>query len=384
MTNYQASVGLRHRLADQLTASGDLRSDAWRTAVETVPREIFVPQYFRFHPMADKPATWDPVTVGGELVLAEIYSDDSLVTQLDGSRRPVDTEGRVTGTPTSSATMPSLVVRMWEHLLVDDGNQVLEVGTGSGYSTALGCARLGDAHITSVDVDADLTSAARSALTAAGYHPRLNTLDAVRAVPAPPQGGYDRIIATCSLRSVPRSWIAASSAGAVILLTLTGWLDAAALIRLKVGDDGTATGHLIDDPATFMPARAHAAPGLGEFATAAYNDQTRPTKLNARILHERVPRLLMQLSAPGLQHATSGTAKESTNYFVDITDGSYAVLTADEIRQGGPQRIWDTIEQSLDIWREAGSPGVDAFEVRIDADGEFVMLGSHRWRLPTA
>jgi hypothetical protein len=167
-------------------------------------------------------------------------------------------------------------------------------------------------------------------------------------------------------------------------MTLTGWLDAFALVRLKVGEDGTATGHLIDDPATFMPARVHAAPGLGQFSATADNDETRSAKLTSSILGERIPHLLMQLSVPGLQYATSGADDQPTDYFVDVADGSYAVLTAGQVRQGGPHRIWDTIEQSIDNWREAGSPSVDAFKVEIDAEGEFVVLGNHRWRLPDA
>lgn len=381
MSGYQSSQALRRRLADELAAGGHLRSAGWRAAVESVPREIFVPDYFRFQPMTDKPAAWYPVHADGcEGALAEIYSDDSLVTQLDGTRRPGDVGGPVTGTPTSSATMPSLVVRMWEHLLVDDGNEVLEIGTGSGYSAALGCARLGDDLITSVDVDDSLTAAAGHALATAGYKPRLGTLDAVRAVPEPTRNGYDRVIATCALRGVPRSWIA--RAGALILVTLTGWLDASALVRLEVTGEGYAAGHLLDDPATFMPARVHAAPGISEISATADNEETRATTLEPGSQSERIPRLLMQLAVPGVQHAISGLDDEPIDYFVDVTDGSYAILAGGEVRQGGPNRIWDNFEHSIDVWREAGAPDITAFAVQIDPDGEFVALGDHRWRLP--
>ena len=37
----------RLRLAEKLVSSGDLRSTEWRKAVESVPRETFLPQYFR-------------------------------------------------------------------------------------------------------------------------------------------------------------------------------------------------------------------------------------------------------------------------------------------------------------------------------------------------
>ncbi len=55
-----------------------------------------------------------------------------------------------------------------------DGADVLDVGTGSGYGTALLARRLGAQHVTSIDVDDYLTSAATCRLAEAGLDPKDN------------------------------------------------------------------------------------------------------------------------------------------------------------------------------------------------------------------
>ncbi len=57
------------------------------------------------------------------------------------------------------------MARMLEALEVADGMRVLEIGTGTGYNVALLCHRLGDANVTTVDIDPSLVVHAQKALT---------------------------------------------------------------------------------------------------------------------------------------------------------------------------------------------------------------------------
>jgi protein-L-isoaspartate O-methyltransferase len=81
------------------------------------------------------------------------YSDRTLVTRLGSLHadhaRPGD---HPNGRPTSSATQPGLVVAMYRHASITDDSHVLDIGTGSGYGTALLTARLGNRPVTSIDV----------------------------------------------------------------------------------------------------------------------------------------------------------------------------------------------------------------------------------------
>ncbi|MGW7681450.1 methyltransferase domain-containing protein [Kribbella sp. NPDC054772] len=380
---------LRERLADQLAGSGDLRTAGWRAAVEAVPREVFVREYFRHSARPDGVPLWEPVTLDlaavSETSLLEVYADESLVTQVDGAVRPADVSSPLTGMPTSSATMPSLVVRMWEWLLVEDTSTVAEVGTGSGYSTALACERLTSERVTSMDVAETVVGAARTALTDAGYSPRLAVGDALDGLPTPPPGGYDRVIAACSLRRLPECWIEATRPGGQILLTLTGWLHASALARLQTTGPSSAEGRLLDDPASFMPARREVAPGLTDIRTGGSDEHRSTTSLSPAILDEAMGRFLGQLAVPNVQHARSAAGREPVDYLVDVTTESYATVAADgSVVQGGPIRIWDAVEASVRSWRDAGSPGISEFTVVVDPAGQYVGTKAEprRWRLP--
>jgi protein-L-isoaspartate O-methyltransferase len=142
----------------------------WRPLVAALPRHVFVPRWWE----RDEPAGWTvrdgPASVPDWLATA--YSDRSLVTRVGtvhaDHARPGD---HPPGRPTSSSTMPGLVVAMYRHATVTGDCDVLDVGTGSGYGCALLAARLGDRHVTSIDVDEYLAQAAAERLDAVAGTP---------------------------------------------------------------------------------------------------------------------------------------------------------------------------------------------------------------------
>src|SRR5690606_39324965 len=89
----------------------------------------------------------------------------------------------VAGAPTASATLPSLLVRMFRHAEIEDQSHVLDVGTGSGYGAALLAARLGDEKVTTVDPDSYLVAAAADRLDRAGFRPKTLMADATWSLP---------------------------------------------------------------------------------------------------------------------------------------------------------------------------------------------------------
>lgn len=233
----------RRALVRDIVADGGLTDPAWRAAFEEVPRHLFVPYYFAVRAGAYE-RLWceDPDPVRRARWLRGAYEDGPLATRVRD------------GHLLSSSSQPSLMARMLEELDVRDGHAVLEIGAGTGYNAALLSHRLGDDLVTTVDLDPEITESARSHLAAAGYHPAVITGDGARGCPE--RAPFDRIIATCTLPSIPFDWLPQCRPEARILAPLS-----TGLIALRVRDDAhgrTAEGHFLRTSAYFVPLRGGA------------------------------------------------------------------------------------------------------------------------------
>lgn len=372
-------IAARTALHDRLTAELPLGAE-WAAAVRSVPRErfltggVFLPD--------DRTSRWRPVTPDGlpPAEWAELaYSDQSLVTQLDGALTPDRATGTVTGFPTSSSTAPATVVGMLEALEVRDGHRVLEIGTGTGYSTALLCHRLGEDSVTTVEADPDLARRADEALEGAGYSTWTVADDGLLGHPA--RAPYDRTIATCAVRRIPYAWLRQTTPGGIVLATVGSWAYGTGLAKVVVAEDGTAEGR-ITGPSSFMPAREQAAaPLAGSLAArAAHADSVRPARVPPGLLAEWMPAFLAQLAAPSAQLIKSFSEATEKVYLFDTERESFAELTPEGdgwvVRQGGPVALWDAIEAAVTGWWQAGEPGIDEVRLRVTREAHTYWIGT--------
>ena len=339
-------------------------------------------------------AAWEPVIpeVADENEwLSLAYQNKTWVTQLDENIRPGDAAGKtLPGNPTSSSTLPGLVVAMLEDLELDNDSNVLEIGTGSGYSTALLCDLIGSENVVSVEADQQISADAARAIRTAGFSPNLVTANGLEGYAA--AAPYSRIIATCSVRNIPQAWIRQATPNAIVLTTISGWQYGSGYAKLTVNADGTASGRFLPETYSFMLARPHMPPPVNlsnaqRLATSA----SRPARITFDSLHDWTARFIGQLASPNAQYAARKIADgPMIEYLIDPISGSVASLTphedgTPEVREAGPFALWSQIEHAIISWQQIGSPGIEQFRIEITTDCHRVYVAEHEslsWALP--
>lgn len=379
----QLADELNQALITQLENAGKLTTPAWRAAFEAVPRHVFVPQFTL------------PDNLGGRVLtvadrsqrkewLSAAYHNEALLTIFD--------EHDIV---TTSCSAPAVVAIMLESSQASEGDTVLEIGTGTGWTAALLSHRLGTTAVTSVDINPRCVAEARERLDGLGLDPVLAVTDGYLGYAE--RAPYDRIIATASLRKVPPAWFRQVRQGGTILTDLRGDF-AGNLARLTVESDGSAHGRFLPETVNFMPLRSEEyllqeLPDLASRAVSASGEDRR-TELDPAALRKRSFGFLAQLTMPGTR-AGRIRIKGGPMYFclTDPHSESWARVQIDpgttdtnrHVTQGGGRRLWEELEAAHELWTSLEQPSPEEFTIRVTIDGDqIVSLPStdRRWRLP--
>lgn len=148
----------------------------WREAMLAVPREAFAPETGFAYPEVGSRYPIDRQARPDEWRNA-VFSDTAIITQrADGQGDPAD---EATGQASSSLSAPGVAFAFLSLLSpLAAGNRVLDIGTGTGYTSAVIAARVGEENVTTFEVDPDVSAQAVTNLKAAGFAPHVFVGDA--------------------------------------------------------------------------------------------------------------------------------------------------------------------------------------------------------------
>ncbi|QSB12859.1 methyltransferase domain-containing protein [Natronosporangium hydrolyticum] len=379
-------------LAKDLTDIGAIRDPDWAVTFAATPRHVFVPRFYQMDEFNQPRTLVDSAdSVEQDRPLETIYSDQVLVTHyqvLDG-KMP---DGQEIRTATSSASMPSIVATMLDRLTVQVGQRVLEIGTGTGYNAALLANRLGDEHVTSIEVEPETAAEAAEHLHTAGLRPALVVGDGAAGHPA--RAPYDRIIATCAADRIPSAWIDQLADGGIIVAPLAvGGM----LVVLHKTSLGTVSGRVDAQPVGFMPLRPagqHMPDGwVADIPNTRLEHHT-TTCVEPQAWADPNFQLWLGLHRPGMQtslwlddaggYYASGVYTATGRATVDYTAGASGdwPVTQDS------ERVWDTVEAAWVTWQQHGRPDRTRIGITAQVDGDqYAWIddqdGPMRWPLPT-
>ncbi|MFJ8386247.1 methyltransferase domain-containing protein [Streptomyces sp. NPDC094438] len=370
-------------LADKVTAN----APGWHSAVSATPRHLLVPQWWERIPNSPL-EEWERIAPEkrSKEHLEAAYSDKTLVTRVGPLHADhAQSDEKATGSPTSSSTLPGLIVSMLHRLDLKPGHKTLDVGFGSGYASALMCARAGDENVTSVDVDTYLVQVGRDRLAEFGRNPRVEAIDATGPLP---DSEYDRIMATVSVRPVPATWLQALRPGGKLITTIA---HTALLITAEMGKDGVARGSVQPDPATFMETRREAdyPPKLNSVFASARDrdgeDVRTPDGPIPDLWQEWPLRWLYELNSPGTETRAIIDGEGRRIVWLLSDDGSWARAEEAEeadnskVHQGGPRRLWDDLERVRRKWEENNRFSLHSLTVALSPDGSTLTAPDGKW-----
>jgi protein-L-isoaspartate(D-aspartate) O-methyltransferase len=149
--------------------------------------------------------------------------------------------------PHETISQPYIVAAMTAAARVSPGDKVLEVGTGSGYQSAI-LAQLG-AEVTTIERNAALAAAARLRLERLGYA-QITVIEGDGSEGYPPAAPYQAILVTAAAPQTPRPLLEQLGEGGRLVIPVGDQYSQDLELIFKMGGE-TSTQYL--DPCMFVP-----------------------------------------------------------------------------------------------------------------------------------
>ncbi|MFQ6007650.1 MAG: protein-L-isoaspartate(D-aspartate) O-methyltransferase [Candidatus Zixiibacteriota bacterium] len=190
-------ISQRIRMVDDQLVRRGIKDAAVLNAMRTVPRHLFIPEQYRH----------------------EAYYDGPL---------PIG-EGQ-------TISQPFVVASMTEHLELEPGDKVLEIGTGCGYQAAV-LAEITD-KVWSIEMQSGLLNRAREILKELGYD-RVKTKLGDGSLGWSEEAPFDAIIVTAAAPRIPDALLEQlKEGGRMVLPLITGMFNRQDLVKIRKTREG--------------------------------------------------------------------------------------------------------------------------------------------------
>ncbi len=315
------------------------------------------------------------------------YSDQAI---------PIKTDSD--GSILSSSSQPSMMAIMLRQLRLREGDNVLEIGAGTGYNAAVMQTIIGETgNVTSVELDKLLADKASSNLQKARLGAVVNIVNADGAMGYSPRAAYDRIIATVAVWDIPTSWIKQLKQDGILVAPI--WLESMQVSAAFVIQPDGSLYSRTNIPCGFIPLRGIASgPNItrrvsGSTLTLSSNeaafidgaallsllsDDAETTHLSTSLSFSEywrgfVPYLTLNMPE-GFFFATYSVGEQQKDFglegdgFALITRGSACFVRYQGKGEahlfGGADALF-TLQSVLDQWEQSNRPGADRIRIQL-------------------
>ncbi len=127
-------------------------------------------------------------------------------------------------------SQPSVVSRMTEWLDVKEGQKILEIGSGSGWQTAILAYLVGCGNVYSIERHTDLAEFAKKNLDKLGIH-NVKVISGDGSFGFPEESPFDRIIITAACKKVPDPLLEQLSINGLLIAPVGGYPQSMILLK---------------------------------------------------------------------------------------------------------------------------------------------------------
>lgn len=332
------------------------RSPWIRTAYDALPRDRFAPAILW---------TWNGTTYDA---VDRNVEPDRWADLLYASPHEAAVTQLGSGVPNSSMSCTHVVVDMVDLLHLEPGHSVLELGTGTGWNAAILAHRAGPGRVTTMDVDADLVSAARSRLNDFGLDVEALVGDGVAGLQRP--GQVDRLIATFAVERVPWAWVERTAPGGRIVFP---W-GRLGHVALDVAPDGKSARGWVQGLAQFMPARG-TDDGPVPLVQGPWDRRTEVSRSLGDLVDNWHLRFALRALLP---HVVVTASRRERGVRLALHDGTSRAALDDAgagrsvVQESGPRRLADEVLSAWAWWEAEDRPDLYDWGMTVTSGGQRV------------